>query len=65
MLLWLCHRLAAAALIRPLAWEQTYAGDSTLKKKKKKKGNVFFFPRDTKLIHVMTLKWFLSGNFNG
>ena len=36
-LLWLWHRLAATALIRPLAWEPPYAADATLKKKKKKK----------------------------
>ena len=35
-LLWLCHRLGAAALIQPLAWELAYAAGSALKKKKKK-----------------------------
>ena len=33
-LLWLWHRLAATALIRPLAWEPPYAADATLKKKR-------------------------------
>ena len=42
-LLWLWHRLAAAAPIRPLAWEPPYAAGVTQemakrqKKKKKKK----------------------------
>ena len=44
VLLWLWHRLAAAAPIRPLAWESPYAMGVTLekdqKKKKKKKKQV-------------------------
>ena len=36
-LLWLQCRLAAAALIRPLAWELPYAMSVTLKRQKKKK----------------------------
>ena len=35
-LLWLWCRLAATALIRPLAWELPYAADVALKRKKKK-----------------------------
>ena len=35
-LLWLWHRPAAVALIRPLAWELPYAGGVALKGKKKK-----------------------------
>jgi len=35
-LLWLC-RLAAAALIRPLAWKLPYAAGVALKRKRKKK----------------------------
>ena len=35
--LWLWHRLAAAASIRPLAWELPYVLDTALKKTKKKK----------------------------
>ena len=35
-LLWLWHRPAATALIRPLAWEPPYAMGVVLKKKKKK-----------------------------
>ena len=36
-LLWLWCRLAALALIRPLAWEPPYAAGAALKRKKKKK----------------------------
>jgi len=36
-LLWLWCRLAAAALIRPLAWEFPYAVGAALKRHKKKK----------------------------
>ena len=35
MLLWLWHRLAAVALIRPLAWEPPYAMGGDLKRKKR------------------------------
>ena len=35
--LWLWHRLAAVALIGPLAWEPPYASRAALKSKKKKK----------------------------
>ena len=50
VLLWLWHRLAATALIRPLAWETPYATDVALKRqitekteKKKKKKNLVKF----------------------
>ena len=36
VLLWLWHRLAAAALIGPLAWEPPYAVGVALKRLKKK-----------------------------
>ena len=36
-LLWLWHRLAATALICPLAWEAPYATGVALKRQKKKK----------------------------
>ena len=41
-LLWLYHRLAATAAIRPLAWEPPYATGTALEKAKrqKKKKNV-------------------------
>ena len=35
-LLWLCCRLAAVALIRPLAWEPPYASGVALEKTKQK-----------------------------
>ena len=35
-LLWLWHRLAAVAPIRPLAWELPYALGTALKKERKK-----------------------------
>ena len=38
-LLWLRRKPAAAALIRPLAWELAYASGVALKSKKKKKIN--------------------------
>ena len=37
LLLWLWHRLEAAALIGPLAWELPYIVGAALKRKKKKK----------------------------
>ena len=37
VLLWLWHRLAAAALIQPLAWEFSYALGAALERQKKKK----------------------------
>ena len=36
ILLWLWRRLAAIALIRPLAWEPPYASGTALKSKQKK-----------------------------
>ena len=38
-LLWLWHRLAAIARIRPLAWEPLYAMGAALKRQKDKKKN--------------------------
>ena len=38
-LLWLWRRLAAAALIQPLAWERPYAAGAALKSKNKTKQN--------------------------
>ena len=37
VLLWLWHRSAATALIRPLAWEPPYAADVALKRQKEKR----------------------------
>ena len=42
-LLWLWCRLAAEALIQPLAWEPPYATSVALKCKKKKKANIRAF----------------------
>ena len=39
-LLWLWHRLAATAPIRPLAWEPPYAAGAALKSKKQTNKNV-------------------------
>ena len=39
-LLWLWRRLAAVALIQPLAWELPYAAVAALKSKKEKKRNL-------------------------
>ena len=39
-LLWLWCRVAAAALIRPLAWDLPYAAGAGIKKKKKKKKKI-------------------------
>ena len=50
-LLWLWCRLAAVALIQPLAWEFPYATGVALKRKKKKKNKME--PED--------IKWRISG----
>ena len=39
-MLWLWHRLTAAALIRYLAWELPYATGAALKRKKEKNNSV-------------------------
>ena len=41
-LLWLWHRLAAAAPIRPLAWELPYAMGEALKKQTNKQAKTLF-----------------------
>ena len=46
VLLWLWCRSAAAALIRPLAWENPCAMGAPLKKKSKKKKIVNWFQRE-------------------
>ena len=55
MLLWLWRRLAATALIGPLAWEPPYASGTVLKRKEKKK------KRNKKFSKLEFLLW-LSGN---
>ena len=42
-LLWFWHRLAATALIRPLAWEPPYATGVALTKDRKKKLTICLF----------------------
>ena len=65
-LLWLWHRSAAVALIRPLAWEPTYAVGVALKrqktKKKKKKGGVEGVEGTWFLLSLFSLKLCWSGN---
>ena len=48
--LWLWYRLAAIALIRPLAWELTYASGVALKRKKKCVFWFFFIYVDTHMV---------------
>ena len=43
-LLWLRHRPATTAPIRPLAWEPPYARGAALKKKKKNTNDISDFP---------------------
>ena len=50
--LWLWLWLAAAAPIRPLAWEPPYAAGSALKKKAKKEKYVSFCCRCCCCLHV-------------
>ena len=40
MLLWLCHKPAATAPIRPLAWEPLHAMGAALEKEKKDKKKI-------------------------
>ena len=45
---WLWHRLAAAALIQPLAWELPYAAGVALKRKKGKKLSFEYYEKKKK-----------------
>ena len=57
VLLWLWYRLAAIALIQPLAWEAPYAAGATLKNQKKKKSlktKIAFYNK--RLIHQEVLQ---------
>ena len=50
VLLWLWHRPAATAPIRPLAWEPPYAAGAALKKTKKiKKKKLWLHPQPMKV----------------
>ena len=53
VLLWLWCRLASAALIRPLAWEFTYAAGAALKKKRRRRKEAKSY--STKLLYVRQL----------
>ena len=46
VLLWLLHRLAATALILPLAWEPPYTVGVALERPPKKVGGIEEFPGD-------------------
>ena len=48
LLPWMWHRPAAAALVRPLAWETPYALGVALKKKKKQKISLASWGTDVK-----------------
>ena len=49
-LLWLWHRPAAAVLIRPLAWELSFASGSALKKERGKKIALSWKPENQELV---------------
>ena len=51
-LLWLWHRLAAIAQIKPLAWELPYALGAALKRQKKKKKGIKS-PLDNKVLEFL------------
>ena len=48
-LLWLWHRLATTALIRPLSWELPYSAAAALKRTKDKKGSSHCGTEETNL----------------
>ena len=51
-LLWLWRRLAAVALLLPLAWEPPYAADAVLKSKNKNKKQTTTTTKNTKNLNV-------------
>ena len=51
VLLWLWHRLAVTALIRPPAWEPPYAAGAALEKAKKKKKKKKKFLPGVQMLH--------------
>ena len=53
VLLWLWCRLAAEALIGPLAWEPPYAAGAALKRKKQK--NIYIFYSDYFVFSIYSL----------
>ena len=56
--LWLWHRPAAAAPVRPLAWELPYAMGVALKKKKKKKRKIHQSAQPHPQPHTLTVRKF-------
>ena len=56
MLLWLWHRPAATALIRPLAWEHPHAAGAALKGQKTKNKNKTKFPP---ILELLTEKFLM------
>ena len=63
LLLWLWRRLAAPALIGPLAWELPYAMDTALKKKRQKKISNNHNTFKKRLNHVGTTGKPITGPF--
>ena len=60
-LLWLWHRPAAIALIRPLAWEPPQAAGTALKSKHKIKPDIFIYHREEdELAYFLLLQRALS-----
>ena len=65
--MWLWRRLAATALIRPLAWKPPYARGAGLeeakrqKEKKKKKADISFLLGMSPACHVKMVKYCLTG----
>ena len=53
-LLWLWHRLAATALIRPLAWEPSYGMGESLEKTKKKNKKMIGTENTLVLLRIRT-----------
>ena len=56
VLLWLCCRPAATALIRPLAWELPYAMGSTVKRQNKTKHFYRYVLAQLKMKFVQNIK---------
>ena len=60
--LWLCHRPAAIAVIRPLGWESPYAmGKKTKKKKERKADTIQLTHRNNALFTSLVSLKLLSG----
>ena len=67
VLLWLCFRPAAAALIRPLVWELSYTVGAALKKKKRKRleGSARMKVAGTQVYLADRAHWPYSGSDGG